>query len=555
MPSFTLDHYKPAADGVTDDTAVLRRCFHDVECSGGGTVVIPPGDYLVSGEGSIPIPSRTTVFAHGARFHLPEVLGPKARLVLFSGQNVTGFAWHGGCFIGHAFDHRRPSNTWEPNANSRMFVITTSPGGTSDNLLFRDIHSERVAGAVINVEGSLRPDSESEVDTFATNIAIRDCWLAESGKFMWDYGLLWQILVWPEDYTAEDLALARRYFRNDLIRGPVGMADGDDRVWFAGGVSEPTVCFLGGKLPANIVRGRRYPVVDSGPGFIRIADAPGEAPLRFSGTAGKDAHLICNLHHAFYHLFAPIGAGPGKGALDLTGCRGTSVSGNRLSALGDTMHIMRCHNNVFANNQILGSRMGAFFLAEHCKNSSITGNTVDGTNGSRVMSVERSNEDVTIAGNTFRGGGRGSWINQPRQLVMQGNIFINNTTKGEHDPWRGRRSFETGGYEQWAEMYFTRYQPSGTYGPVILSGNLFVTGPESSDAITFADGGHDILLDGNVFEGPTRTVRVARGCMDMNIGRNPGMEIVDERSDNGGDRRLQNMEPAVLGRTCAGRDK
>ena len=528
MPQYTLNKYRPAADGVTDDSLALWKCFTDVVRDGGGTVVIPPGDYFVSGEGSIPIPSRTTVVANGARFHLPKILGPQARVVVFAGEDVADFAWHGGSFYGHCFDHRRPPNTWEPNANTRMFVVTTSPGGRTDNLLFRDIHSERIAGAVVNVTGALRADSESEVDTFATNIAIRDCVLTDTGKFMWDYGLLWQILVWPEEYTAADVTMARRYFSNDLIRGPVGMADGDDRVRLTGGVSEPTVCFYGSKLPANIIRGRRYYVVDAAPDYIRIAHAHGAAPIKFAGAAGPDAHLICNLHQAFYHLFAPIGAGPGKGAFDLVGCRGTNVSGNRLSALGDTMHIMRCHNNVFANNQILGSRMGAFFLAEHCKNSTITGNTVDGTNGSRVMSVERSNEDVTITGNTFRGGGRGSWINQPQRLVIQGNVFINNTTKGEHDPWRGRKSFETGDYERWAEMYFTRYQPTGAYGPVILANNLFVTGPECGAAITFADGGHDILLEGNVFDGPTRSVRVASGCSRVSIGQNHNLELAHE---------------------------
>ena len=532
MPQYTLDQYRPAADGVTDDTAVFQQCFCEVVRDGGGTVVIPPGDYFMSGQGTIPIPSRTTVVAHGARFHLPKVLGPQARVVLFAGENIKDFSWHGGSFYGHCFDHRRPLNTWEPNVNTRVFVVTTSPGGQTDNLLFRDIHSERIAGAVVNVEGVLRADSESEVDSFATNVAIRDCYLADTGKFMWDYGLLWQILVWPDEYTAADVEMARRYFRNDLIRGPVRMDDGDDRVWLTGGVIEPTVCFFGDQLPTNIVRGRRYYVVDTAPEFIRIAEVPGGKPLRFDGGSSPDVHLICHLHQAFYHLFAPIGAGPGKGALDLVGCRGTTVSGNRLSALGDTMHIMRCHNNVFANNQILGSRMGAFFLAEHCKNSSITGNTVDGTNGSRVMSVERSNEDVTITGNTFRGGGRGSWINQPRRLVLQGNVFINNTTKGERDPWRGRKSFETGGYERWAEMYFTRYQPTGFYGPVILSNNLFDTGPECGEAITFADGGNDILIEGNIFEGPARAVRVAKGCANVNIGRNPNMELTHERGQD-----------------------
>ncbi|MDP6118101.1 MAG: hypothetical protein QGG53_40045, partial [Planctomycetota bacterium] len=44
-------------------------------------------------------------------------------------------------------------------------------------------------------------------------------------------------------------------------------------------------------------------------------------------------------------------------------------------------------------------------------------------------------------------------------------VFVNNTTKGERDPRRGRRSFETGEYEQFPELYFTVYQPDGRAEP------------------------------------------------------------------------------------------
>jgi hypothetical protein len=531
MPTrLDLALYQPHADGVSDDSPALHRCFAEAARAGGGTIVIPPGDYFVAGSPSIPIPSGTTVFAHGARFCLPEVMGDRARLVLFEGRNVTDFAWHGGAFQGHCFDHRHPPNTWEPNANSRIFVVNTSAGGRTDNLLFREIQSTRVGGAVINVEGAGIPGSESGVDTFATRIAVRDCLLTDSGKFMWDYGLLWQILVWPEEYTAADVDMARKYFRSDLIREPVRLADGDDRVWLdnrqapvpvsASADCDQAICFLGGVLPRNLVRGRKYYVVESCADYLRIASAPGAAPLRFEGSAGGNTGLIVNLSQAFYHLYAPTHAGPGKGCIDLVCCRGTSLTGNRISALGDTMHVQRCHNNVFAQNQILGSRMGAFFLAEFCKDSTITGNTVDGTNGSRIVSVEKSNEDVTLIGNTFRGGGRGSWINQPKRLIIQGNIFVNNTTKGERNPWRGRKSFETGDYEGWAEMYFTLHEKEGQYGPVVLRDNLFVTGPECREAITFARQGHDLEVSGNTFEGPARTVNVEPGCTNVHIGAN-----------------------------------
>ncbi|HOF88539.1 MAG TPA: right-handed parallel beta-helix repeat-containing protein [Armatimonadota bacterium] len=522
MPTtFTLTDFAPAADGRTDDTPALIRCCTAAAEAGGGRIVIPPGAYSLAGTASIPIPSHTRVEAHGARFLLPERLGDRARIDAFTGVDVTDFHWRGGTFIGHCFDHRHPPNTWEPNATTRIFVVATSPGGATDTLSFAEVRGEQVAGAVITVQGVKA--TESEVRTYARNIAVRDCALRDCGKFMWDYGLLWQILVWPEDYAPDDVAMARRYFRADLIHGPVRMDDGDDRVFVDETFADDDLCFFGDDLPANLTRGRKYVVAERGRGWLRIAEAPGGAPITFAGSAGAETRLIANLSQAFYHLFWPTGTGPGKGAVDLVACRETSITGCNLSALGDTMHLQCCRNNVFGNNQITGSRMGAFFLAEYCQRSTVTGNTVDGANGSRVMSVEKSNEDVTIVGNIFRNGGRGSWINQPKNLVLAHNVFVNNTTKGERDPWRGRKSAYTGDYERWPELYFTTHEPGGAYGPVIIQGNVFHTGPECAEVIVFHGGGHDLLVQGNLVTGPAHTLRVEDGCETPVLAENRGL--------------------------------
>lgn len=515
-----------------DDTDRIDSLFAAARENQGGWVTIPPGDYHLTGDRPIRLPSRTTVTAYGARFHLPQTLGDRAHFDLFEGTDLVDFAWQGGQFSGHCFDHRRGDNTWEPNVCTRCIVIRTTPGGRTANLSFRDIGSFRIAGAVVTVEGVPQAGSESEVAVYAENVTLEACTFLESGKFMWDYGLLWQILVWPEDYSPAEQAMAERYFRNDLVRDGVRMEDGDDRVLLdnatrpipvsAAGTPHHSVCFYGGELPRNLVRGRQYFVVESTPGFIRVSATFQGNPVRFEGASGKGVRLMHDLFSAFVLLYAPTGQGPGKGCFDLVGCRNVRVTGCKISALGDTMHIQRSRDIIFAQNHILGSRMGAFFLAEHCKNSTVTGNLVDGSNGSRVISVERSNEDVTIVGNTFRNGGRGSWINQPTRLILADNIFINNTTKGERDPWRGRKSFKTGDYEPWPELYFTTYQPHARYGPVTIRGNHFLTGPECAEAIVFHGGGHDLLVQGNVFDGPSRGIRVEEGCeapvVEGNIG-------------------------------------
>jgi len=527
----------PLAALHADDTAKLAALFAPATAHG-GTVTIPPGDYQLDGKAPVTIASHLTVIAYGARFHLPKALGDKARAVLFSGENLSDFRWFGGHFTGHVFDSTRANNSWEPNANTRAILITTTPGGRTENLTFRDVTSDGLAGAVITVLGAEKKGSEREVETFARNVTLENCTLERSGKFMWDYGYLWQITVWPEDYNDAEHSMAAKYFRHDLVRGPVRMKAGDDRVLFDNAKPLPVtrrregaeaerghdaVCFFGDTLPSNIVRGRQYFVVESTPEFIRIAETAGGAPVTFASDAGTKARLISNLFQAHLALYAPAGSGPGKGAFDLVGCENVVVRGGRFSALGDTMHIQKSRGVVFSGNHITGSRMGAFFLAEFCKNAVITGNTVDGSNGSRVISVEKSCEDVTIVGNTFRNGGRGSWINQPRNFVLADNIFVNNTTKCERDPRRGRRSFLTGDYESYAELYFTTHEVGGRYGNVIVRGNNFTSGPNAAHAITFAPGGDTIQVTDNMFSGPVRGIPPAKGCENVTIRTNLGL--------------------------------
>jgi hypothetical protein len=398
------------------------------------------------------------------------------------------------------------------------------------------VKSNGLAGAAINVEGKPKAGSDREVDTYAERIHVESCTLLRSGRFMWDYGYLWQILTWPEEYEAWEVERAKRYFHMEQVRSDVQMADGDDKVRFDNHakpipVSESddpkyALTFTGTALPKNLKRGKQYFVVESTRDFMRIADEPHGAPIRFEGAAGAGCGFIHNMSTTYLGAFSPIGSGSGKGAVDISSAKDVRVTGCQLSALGDTMHIQRSTNVVFANNQILGSRMGAFFLAEYCRNATITGNLIDGTNGSRVMSVEKSNEDVTITGNTFRNGGRGSWINQPKHFVLEGNIFVDNTTKGEADLRRGRRSYQTGEPVRFPELYFTIYEKDGSYGPVIVRNNIFMLGDSvAPEAVTFAPAGHDIQMTGNVFQNRPTPIVVDPTCQNVMVEDNLGAEL------------------------------
>lgn len=524
------------ASAHADDTARLTELLAQ-----GGVVTLPPGDYHLDGAQPIPLRSNTTVLAHGARFHLPETLPDQARIVVFAGEDIAHLTWHGGEFIGHVFDPAQKENRWPPNANTKGIEITTTrPGGTHD-ILFRDLRSHGLAGAVIGVHGLVKKGSESEVLAWAERVAVESCVLLRSGKFMWDYGYLWQIMTWPEEYEPWEVERAAQYFRMDLVREGVTMADGDDRVRFdnrqnpvpVSQSAEPVdaLTFLNADLPKNLIRGRQYFVVASAEDHIKIAAEPGGEPIRFQGAGGPGSRFVHKLNGA-YHAWAPIGAGPGKGAFDITGARDVRVTGCQLSALGDTMHIQACRNIAFANNHILGSRMGAFFLAEFCQNAVITGNLIDGSNGSRVMSVEKSCTDVTITGNTFRNGGRGSWINQPVNFVMTGNVFVNNTTKNEPNMRRGRIAYQTGEPVRFPELYFTLYEPDAAYGPVIVRDNIFQLGDAApEEAVTFAPNGRDLLFTSNIFHGKPAAVVVDPSCQNAAIENNPGAETVRKPVD------------------------
>ncbi len=519
-----------ATASFADDSAKLAALL-----AKDGVVMIPTGDYHLDGAKPIPLRSNTTVMAHSARFILPETLPDKARVVLFAGEDIAHFAWHGGEFIGQVFDPARQENSWEPNANTKGIEITTTKAGGTHDILFRDVKANGMAAAVIGVHGLSK--GESEVIAYAERVAVESCTLLRSGKFMWDYGYLWQIMTFPEAYEPWEVERAKKYFRTDLMReatfnGELVKFDSTNRALVVSLTDEPkeAITFMGADLPKNIDRGLQYFVVESTPTHIKIAEKPKGTPIRFEND-GRGS-LAFNVHANYLAAYAPTGSGTGKGAFDITGARDVRVTGCQLSAIGDTMHIQKCRNIVFANNQILGSRMGAFFLAEFCQNATITGNLVDGTNGSRVISVEKSCTDVTMTGNTFRNGGRGAWINQPVNFIMTGNVFINNTTKNEPDMRRGRIAFQTAKPGQFPELYFTLYEPGATYGPVIVKDNIFILGDSApNEAVTFAPNGHDLIFTGNTFQNKDALIVVDPTCTCSTIEKNLGAKTVKKPVD------------------------
>ena len=429
-------------DGVSDDTDAFIRFFEASRAAKCRKVAIDPGVYLLAGEKSVPLFGECMVVAEGAEFRFPEALGENRRRVMFKGADMRNFRWRGGFFRGYVYDPAAKDNRWEPNASSRGIVIETSKDGTTDGIHVSEVGGEGLSGAAVSVYGYIR----GGVTNRALNVDVRDCSLVRCGNFMWDYGFLWERRTYPERFSAEQVALARRY---------------DD------------------------------------------VDAPVEKS---------------------YWRWGPKGIGPGKGGIDICRAANVIVSGCRMNACGDAMHIAESHHVVFSGNQVTGARMGAFFIAHFCKDVAITGNTVDGTNGSRVMSVEKSTEDITITGNTFRNGGRGSWINQPKNIIIANNIFCENTLKCEPVLGKGRMTYHSkDGFEKYPEIYFTTYEPRAEYGPVILRDNIFTLSPHASLAVAFRNGGRGIVFENNIFRGAKRDVYVGPHCEMPRMAGNVGL--------------------------------
>ncbi len=504
--------FHPVTDKSKDTTEALRACFHAAEQEKNTVIVIEPGAYLLEGLVPIALPGDTRVIATGAVFYFPEHLGAKQDRSMFRGENISGFSWTGGKFVGYVYDPEEREHKWEPCAHTVCIEIYRK-GTDIRDYSFTDMEAENVAGPVIHICGE-KDDADEHI--YAENVQISNCRFYNCGVMMWDYGYLWQNIVYASAYGEEKVKEAFRYMPEEVMSSELRLQDGKlfaDIMPQWRGDEKDTVTFFGKTLPAEIIRGKRYYVVNEGAeNGLLLSESYGGEPICLQNLP-QGVRLFRNMFYV-YRLYFPVGnTSQQKGAIDVTLCKNIRIINCCFGAVGDSMHILECENAVFANNQILRARMGAFYIGFRCKNVTVTGNTVYGTNGSRVISVERESEDIVISGNTFTGGGRGSWFNQPKNIVVSNNIFIRNTNKCKKNLEIGRISYATGDFERYPELYFTTWQDNAsTYGPVVISGNIIETDESADAAIAFNPGGKDILIEGNVFRGAVNEIHVAKEC-------------------------------------------
>ncbi len=489
----------------------LRILFQ--RASRGDTVVIPAGKYVWDGE--IELKSGLRVFADGAVFAFPEKL-PRDHVRWFTGENLHDFSWQGGTFRGFVYDPEREANPWQPNAETVAIAVI---GG--ENLSFSQICGEHLAGPVVFVSG--------EEDAYVSRVTVRDITSELCGKFMWDYGYLWQRITYPEHHSETEVQNAYRY---------MPACHYSDALHFDGKyitsprlpqkqIQDDTVTFFGEKLPREIKKGKYYYAEEENGGLV-IREKLGDDPITFA-SGDYDCRLFRGMYQVFHAMYAPFGSGMSKGSVDIRYAEEVSVTGCRISAPGDLTHFHHCRHGVIRENILSGARMGAMFLSAGCEDMLVAENIVDGGNGSRVLTVETGGRNIRIENNIFKNGGRGTWIDTPHGIFLRGNLFEKNTCKATPDPAVGRLSPTEGTFERFAEIYFTTRQHGAVYGDIVMEDNRIVSGERSTAAVAFLAHGKNIRVKGNCFDGGSRDICVTEGCENADIGENPGMgDIVRE---------------------------
>ncbi|HSH03776.1 MAG TPA: right-handed parallel beta-helix repeat-containing protein, partial [Anaerolineae bacterium] len=302
--------------------------------------------------------------------------------------------------------------------------------------------------------------------------------------------------------------------------------------WITNSAVPYFVWFYGTKVDSSLDRGAVYNVTESDINHISVIPRTGGDLVALTGD-GEDMMVMTDLQTAYYtmlHPYPPVAGEAAHGAYMVSATLGvnaldlTIAEGN-----GDSMLIHTSRDVLVSGNVFLGARMGAVWVGDLCDNVVVRNNYVDGGNGSRVLSVEKSSRNVVIADNTFINGGRGSWINRPRGILISNNVFVANNGKNTPDPYVGRRSWQNGGYDNYEPMYFTTHNllpyANEPWGPITIVSNVMDTGSDlvPSNMIHIHDGARDVHIAGNEFKGFPRYFIFNSSVENVTFGYNSGI--------------------------------
>lgn len=493
------DYLHLAKEG--DHTPAFQRCFAEAQ-EAGGSILIPPGDYLLLG--TVPLFSHLQIEATGARMHFSKTL-PQHRATMFYGEEIRDLSWHGGCFLGYVYDPTRGENLWEPHAES-VAIRIKGGGGIS----LSQVNGKDLAGCVFFAEGTEEAPLE---DIHLSEMHTENC-----GRFMWDYGYLWQRITYPEYHTKEEVANAYRYLPEEYYSAPLSVKNGrlSSKRMPTAAPEDDTVSFFGDGIPSPLKKGKFY-YAEEGEGGLLVREALDGDPILLP-EGDYTFQLFRGLYRSYHMMYAPKGGGVSKGGMDIRFAKGVFMKSCVLSASGDAMHFHHCHGGEISHCQLTGARMGAMFLSAGCSDFTVSHNRVEGGNCSRILTVESGGKNILIEDNLFTGGGRGTWIDTPQGITLRRNVFEHNTGKSTPNPKVGRLSPTEGEYEKYAEIYFTTRTQGAVFRDILMEENTVLTGEGCTAAVVCLSHGKGITLRNNRILGEAPYLYFSPECEDLTLG-------------------------------------
>jgi polygalacturonase len=113
-PSAVVDvaTFGAKGDGVTDDTKALQDAIDKVAAGGGGTVVIPPGKYMINTDTSLKLRSRVHLVLADTNTHLVAIPNDTGRYYVVLIREVSDASITGGRIIGERYQHTGTTGEW-----------------------------------------------------------------------------------------------------------------------------------------------------------------------------------------------------------------------------------------------------------------------------------------------------------------------------------------------------------------------------------------------------------------------------------------------------------
>jgi hypothetical protein len=471
------------------------------------TVIFKPGSSLYIGFSSansnITVPSNTRLIFDGVKFVFPTNLYSAAAgntdyplLTVFGGSDITNLVMRGGTATGYAFDifaSDLSTNNWQPTNGVAFLRLTSTAGNGNNGITVNGLTCSWLGGPAVAVDGiGTTSDSAVTASTLSGNIKIVDCTFFRCGCPMWDYQRPYNWLAgYPTNTTLQQAQYASNYMvPGSVVVGQVSFTNGSSTVYFnnaAGTVPASTsgaltkaVFFYGTTMPT--ISGSSIPLRFGTPYWVNTSSSTGiTVSLTYGGAAvsftssGTGVQMLYGINDLYYFpnttLRSDLNSQPAyDGAFELAWCTNITISGTRFSALGDAMNVVNCSLATMTGCTVWESVMGAINWGPGCRDVSFSNNSVNGGNGSRLITIENFVKRVTGTANTFTNGGRGSLFVNVSDMIISKNTFVTPTTKNTPAFGNGQWDFKVGAWQRSPVFQFNT-QP----GVATLSTNIILT--------------------------------------------------------------------------------